>query len=127
MQSVRGALTREPCEKNSVGFHPDGLALEIGPISIFDYDANADVQCGWLSLNFSGPGYLYPWTRRDLLTKLESNLLVQNAAELCRATWPIAQSPVQSVFVEMRRRFKTLWNYEDPAKPWDWYWGVDGV
>jgi hypothetical protein len=89
-------LMREPGLENSVWFAPDSLSLEFGPIHVVDRELDAPIHCGWIGLNVSGPGYPYPWTRRDVLARLENDPHLRQITELCRRTWPVPPEDADS-------------------------------
>jgi len=121
------ALMREPGPQNSVPFAPDSLSLEFGRIEVVDRELDAPIHCGWVGLNVSGPGYPFPWTRRDVLARLESDPHLTQITELCRRTWPVPPEDADPGVVAMRRKCADYWLYDDLKKPWDWFWGVNGI
>jgi hypothetical protein len=126
-EPARIALSRPPVPQNDVPLSLDGLSLEIDRIEIYDHDQDAPIHCGWMSVNVGGQGYPFPWTKREVLQRLESEPHVVALADLCRRTWPVPNEPLPPQFVKLRRELKHYWLYDDPAKPWDWYWGVDAI
>jgi hypothetical protein len=124
---VYEALSRPPVPENDQYLSLDGLSLEIDRIEIYDHDQGASIHCGWISVNIGGQGYPYPWTKREVLQRLETEPHVVALAELCRSTWPVPNEPLPPQYVELRRKLQNFWLYDDLAKPWDWYWGVDAI
>jgi hypothetical protein len=79
---------------------------------------------GWIAISVSGPGYLYPWTFRDVLNRLEGTPEIHRIMEMCRSFWPAPSLPPEPDIVELRRQVAELWPYDDFARSWDWYWGL---
>lgn len=117
-------ITREGSPENNVGFFPDTLGVEIGPIEIYNLSSDQPVHCGWIGVSVSGDGYLFPWTFRDVVGRLEASPEVQRICEVCRSEWPVAPERPKRRIRSLRRQLGDLWPYDDENRPWDWYWGV---
>jgi hypothetical protein len=126
-EATRNRLMREPGAENSEYFAPDSLTLKFGKIEVLDRELDVRIHCGWIGLLLSGPGYPYPWTRHDVLARLESDPHVMQIADLCRRTWPVPPEDADAGVVAMRIKCADYWLYDDLKKPWDWFWGVDGI
>jgi hypothetical protein len=124
---TRNHLLRLPGPENSQHFAPDSLSLKFGKIEVLDRELDVPIHCGWIGLMVSGPGYPYPWTRHDVLARLESDPHLMQMAELCRRTWPVSPEDADPGVVAMRIQCADYWLYDDLKKPWDWYWGVNGI
>ena len=121
---VREPIARRGSPENEVDLGPDSLSLRIGPVGLSDLQSGDGVHAGWISLNFSGPGYMYPWTLRDWVARAEGSPAIGRLTALCRETWPVEPAKPSRGAVKARRALKSLWPYDDLAKPGDWYWGV---
>jgi hypothetical protein len=117
-------ITREASPENEIGFHPDTLSVELGPIEICNLASDQPIHCGCIGVAVSGNGYLFPWTLRDVISRLETSSEAQRICEACRSEWPVQPDPPEKRIRALRRRFPDLWPYDNVDKPWDWYWGV---
>jgi hypothetical protein len=113
-------------ENNEV-FCLGDVSLEIDRVEIFDDVNNGQIHCGWISLNVSGPGYPYPWTKRDVLRRLEAEASLNKLVDMCRATWPVPPERLPDGYAELRRKLTGVWLYDDLNKPFDWYWAINGI
>jgi hypothetical protein len=93
-------------------------------VILSDLKSECEVHAGWIALSFAGPGYLYPWTPCDLVSRAEGSPAIGRLTALCRAAWPVPPAAPGRRDIEFRREMKSLWPYDDLAKSWDWYWGV---
>jgi hypothetical protein len=121
---VTNPITRASSAENQVGFSPDTLSLSIGPINICTLSSESPVNVGWLAVEISGPGYLYPWTLREMVRRLEGSPKIRQLMNACRSTWPVKATNVDKDTIDARQACADVWPYEDFEKPWDWYWGV---
>lgn len=117
-------ITRRNSPENEIDFCPDSLGIEIGPVVIGSLGCDAPAFVGWIGVSLSGSGYLFPWTFRDVLKRLEDAPEIQRITELCRSFWPVPAGLPEDRILEMRMQMSELWPYEDFHKTWDWYWGV---
>ena len=102
----------------------DSWSLEMGPIESYDLSSAHRFLVGWISVNLSGYGYLYPWTLTELRARAEALPEVEHVAELCRSMWPV---PAESPGLRRkwgRRQMGELWPYPETNLPMDWYWGL---
>jgi len=109
-------------ERNTRAWCPGDFGIEIGPILACDLQSDEVPQVGWISIGFSGQGYFYPRTLKEIVGQLESEPKVQQAMEICRETFPVPHAPVEQRVVKLREEFRSIWAYEDFDRPWDWYW-----
>ncbi len=79
---------------------------------------------GWIAVNLDGPGYLFPWSFRDLVDRAEAIAPVRELMSLCRRTWPVAPGEPDRRVIEARRMMGELWPYPRLDGPWDWSWGL---
>jgi hypothetical protein len=121
---VVALITRKESDDNEIDFLPYELGIHLGPVDVFLLGGEQVWQAGWIELTISGPGYLFPWTFRDVVQRLESSPLIRKLTDVCRTTWPVAYSAVDDQTVDLRRQAGELWPYDDLRKPWDWYWGI---
>lgn len=121
--AVLDPITRKNSPENDCNYEPDSLSIEVGPIEIFDLKSEAPALCGWIGLSLTGYGYLFPWTFRDVVERLDANAEVGKLTALCRSHWPVPSTKPEAAIVKARRQLGTVWPY-DTGKPWDWYWGV---
>jgi hypothetical protein len=111
--------------ENEEGFCPDALSVGIGPVELAHLDSHRGWLVGWISLDISSQGYLFPWTFREVVEKLEAIPAVQRLMKVCRELWPVPPDPPPPELVEQRRQNADyLWPYDDLEKPMDWYWGL---
>ncbi|HEY1066462.1 MAG TPA: hypothetical protein VGE52_10150, partial [Pirellulales bacterium] len=117
------AISRVTPQEDEVDFTPDTFSLHIEPIECVSLSDEQSVRVGWIAAAISGDGYLFPWTLRDAVSKLESRPELKALMELCRTTWPLNNDAPDEATVKVRREIGGLWPYTDFRKPWDWYWG----
>lgn len=126
IDAVLNPITRTNSPENDVSFCPDTLGIDIGPINIGGLAADhPPLFVGWIGVSLSGSGYLFPWTSRDVLKRLEGKEPIQQLMEVCRSTWPVPPRELENRFIDMRRDIGDHWPYDELSKPWDWYWGFD--
>jgi len=111
-----------PQNKHDLSLHD--CWLNIGPQEIYDLNSEESALVGWMSLSLCGPGYLYPWTFPELVSRAEACQKIVAAAKLCRSTWPVEPSVPPVTIQEARMKLGELWPYADFNLPWDWYWGI---
>ena len=125
IDQVLAPITRTNSPENESDYCPDSLSLEIGPVRCHSLASDDEpVLTGWISLDLSGYGYLYPWTFRDVVERLEKTPEVKRLTKVCREFWPVPSKRPERRFIEARNKHKDLWPYDDFDRPWDWYWGV---
>jgi len=122
--SLLDSISRRDSPENEVDLNPDCMAIEIRPVKIRRLENEEPFHVGWASMYFSGYGYLYPWTLRDVVARAESSQEMQHLMQLCRSHWPVAGSMADPSVVALRKRLGELWPYDKFDKPWDWCWGV---
>ena len=121
---VYDGLSRGPSEENEVGLGLDSWSMEVGPIVCFDLATEEPWHVGWIAVQIGGPGYLYPWTFRDLVDRAEAIAEIRGVADLCRGTWPVAAASPPRRVVKARKAMGDLWPYPRADPPWDWFWGL---
>jgi hypothetical protein len=121
---VLSPVTRTNSPENSRDYCPSGLSFEVGPVKIYDLRSDAPTLAGWMHASLSGYGYLYPWTFREVLQRLESTPEIQRIASVCRSCWPVPPEVPKPQIVAVRKQLGEVWPYENFDKPWDWYWGI---
>lgn len=117
-------LQRRDSPENKIDLTLDGWSMEIGPIESVSLSSERTFTVGWMSVNISGWGYLFPWTTAELVERAERLPRIRRVMELCRETWPVSRSPPSCRERVARRRMGELWPYPRRDLPWDWYWGV---
>lgn len=117
-------ITRENSPENEIGFYPDTLSIEIGPIRCFSLGSERSFHVGWIGLTISGGGYLFPWTFRDVFDRLQGSKQIQQLTNVCRSFWPVAKKPPEHRIIQLRKKLNELWPYARFDEPWDWYWGL---
>lgn len=75
--------------ENSINLQLYDMSLEIGPIRDATLEDDASRHVGWIALTLSGQGYLFPWTRAEILSRAESSPELRSLAEICQRAWPI--------------------------------------
>jgi hypothetical protein len=120
---VQQSITRRNSPENEIDLYLCDWSLDVGPISVGDL-VTEHQQVGWVALCISGPGYLFPWTCAELVSRLEALPDIQRAMDLCKATWPVENRLPNVKEIQARCDLGPLWPYEDLDRPWDWYWGV---
>jgi hypothetical protein len=121
---VSSALERSGSPENDIDLSLSAWFLTICPVTIFNLGTETPFLVGWISMNLSGNGYLYPWTFAELLARAESSLAIGRVVELCRATWPVPRVNPDLAMQRLRSQMGDLWPYSDVGRPWDWYWGL---
>jgi hypothetical protein len=117
-------ITRENSPENEVNFYPASLSLEFGPVRVGTLATESRPEVGWVGVDLSGSGYLYPWTVREIVDRAQHSSAIQCIMQVCRSFWPVpSQRPPKSI-VRQRTEMRELWPYDDYEMPWDWYWGV---
>lgn len=121
---VCNAVQRIGSPENTVDLTLDSWSLEIGPC--FTRSLSADDSClaGWIGLNLSGYGYLYPWTLAELVKRAEREPAIQKLMDLCNQTWPVEASAPRRADIRIRRKMGNLWPYPSLNEPLGWYWGI---
>jgi len=117
---------------NSPAFHNPKLSLaldswfvKIGPVASHDLQSETRAFAGWVSVTFSGPGYLWPTTLPQLIAHLESSPQIRRAMDLCRQTWPVPSLPPDRATIANRKKLGTLWGFpESLNRPSDWLWTI---
>ncbi|MCA9185049.1 MAG: hypothetical protein KDA99_05495, partial [Planctomycetales bacterium] len=123
-EDVLRPITRENSPENEIDYCPDGLSINVGPIECYDLKTDQPLHVGWISLDLSGGGYLFPWTFRDVCDRIQRASEIQRLTDVCRSFWPVdAQTPERRI-TQLRRKFSDLWPYDEFDRPWDWYWGL---
>jgi len=121
---IIAALSRDPGPENERGLYPDSLSIELGPTTISDPNEEPEYLVGWMSINLSGNGYLFPWTHRDLIIRLNACHEVQRLMSLCRETWPVEPLIPSPDVIALRKEMGELWGGDDYDAPADWRWGI---
>jgi len=122
--TVLKPITRTDSPENECDFCPDSISIEVGPIEIYKLGCDFRAFVGWIGISLSGYGYLFPWTFRDVLDRIERSPEIQRIAGLCRSFWPVPLRPIEDRIITVRKELGQLWPYENFARDWDWYWGV---
>ena len=124
VDSLLQPITRLNSPENDRDFTPDTLSISIGPVKVASLGSDDIAHVGWISVNLSGYGYLYPWTIREVVDRLEATPEIRRLADLCRTFWPVPPAPPRAEVVAARGEMGDLWPYDQADKEWDWYWGV---
>lgn len=124
VEAVRSRTRREPSEENEVALSLGRLGLQVGPILSHALGDEATYMVGWIAFQMHGHGYLYPWTFRELVDRVEAAPEVRALMDVCRATWPVAPEQPPRGVVAARKRMGELWPYTRADLPGDWYWGL---
>src|SRR5262249_36162625 len=61
-KEVLGPITRAHSPENEVDFYPDMISITVGPVYCQSLASEQPALVGWISVDISGGGYLYPWT-----------------------------------------------------------------
>jgi hypothetical protein len=117
-------LARVNSPENNVDLTLDSWSLEIGPVISAALDSEVQFHIGWISVNLSGYGYLYPWTPAELVERAEKHSGIRQVMELCKKTWPVEPKRPDLHHTKMREQMGDLWPYSEIDVPWDWYWGI---
>jgi hypothetical protein len=124
VRSIREQLGRIDSPENDEDFVPDSWSFMIGPITSGE---DGEFMIAWMALSLSGNGYLYPWTMRDVLQRIERIPAMQRVMSLCRETWPVEPEKPAKRIIEARKAMGKYWPYERADLPWDWFWGYQGI
>jgi hypothetical protein len=117
-------LKREDSNENETDLVLDGWSIELGPIHLRNLSDDAVLHAGWIGVTISGPGYLYPWTVREVVERAEAHPRLRNLVALCRSTWPVPNEIPDPRTQRLRTKHTTHWPYGDVKLEWDWHWGV---
>lgn len=124
VEDVLRPITRENSPENEVNDCPDALSINIGPVACFDLGTDQPLHVGWMRMDLSGGGYLFPWTFRDAVGRLQRSREIQRLTEVCQSFWPVRPDPPERHIIRLRREFRDLWPHDEFDRPWDWYWGL---
>jgi hypothetical protein len=124
VRPILDSLRREPSEDNPLGLGLDTWSFEVGPIVTYNLASEEPFHVGWIAVQASGPGYLYPWTFRELIGRADAIPQVQELIGLCRRTWPVVPGRLARRIVKARKAMGDLWPYARLDRAWDWYWGL---
>lgn len=128
--------TRRPPPEERMNLSLWDCNVSLGPEAIGSMSSEASFTLGWMAVSFSGNGYLFPWTPRDLTSKAASLPQLQPVIQICRRMFPVDPDGSPNVLQklapavrkrrvrELRRKMGDLWPLDDLDAPWDWYWGV---
>jgi hypothetical protein len=117
-------LRRIDSPENDVNLLLDSWSLEIGPVESHDIEAQRVFHVGWISVEISGHGYLYPWTFAELVQRAEDHPSLRRLTEFCRTVWPVRPLRPNGWTRRGRKRMGELWPYRELDRPWDWFWGL---
>ncbi len=122
--SIFDAVCRQPSEENDIPLQINHWGLEIGPILSYSLGSDEIYMVGLIAVNLNGYGYLYPWTFRELIDRVEAVSPIAGLMEGCRRLWPIAPREPEPEVIEARQRMGELWPYPRADLPWDWFWAL---
>lgn len=117
-------ITRVNSPDNTVDFLPGSLSFSVGPVEIFDLGSDNIGVVGWMDVSISGNGYLFPWTFRDVVDRLEASPEWQRLRSVCRELWPVGEGVPPLEIIEARKQLGRLWPYDTYDRKFDWYWGI---
>lgn len=124
-QDIYEKISRLNTPENAVNFTPYDLSLSIGPIEISGLRSLHPFHVGWVGLKISGPGYLFPWTLRDVVDRIAESPEIQMLQAACRSHWPVTTANPDSQLVAARKHYLgELWPYDRFDLPNDWFWGL---
>ncbi|HET6881969.1 MAG TPA: hypothetical protein VFI31_17515 [Pirellulales bacterium] len=124
VDEVTSGVQRIGSPENEVSLTLDSWSLELGPIHTSSLSVDDSIFVGWMSLNLSGYGYLYPWSFVDLVRRAEAVSAIAKVTSLCRATWPVTTGKPGRRERYARNKMGDLWPYPSKEMPLDWYWGL---
>jgi len=128
--------TRRPPPDDQMNLSLWDCNVSLGPQSIGSMTSETSFTVGWMSVSFSGNGYLYPWTPRDLMARATMLPELRPVMEICRQMFPVDPAGSPKVWEklapavrkkrvrELRRSMGDLWPLDDLDAPRDWCWGV---
>jgi hypothetical protein len=116
-------LTRTGSPENEIDLRPDNMQFTIGPIETYGLGYDESALVGWLSLDFSGYGYLFPWQPSDIVKRASAAESIGRLTAVCNNTWPVPKEPVGQEVQAAREAMGNLWPYPTDLD-WDWYWGI---
>lgn len=94
----------------------------MGPVDVCLLDWDGPVTVGWMSMDVSGYGYLYPWNFRQWVQKAQANEKINDVCELVRRTWPCSMRQPIAEQLKIREKMGPMWLNSIDA-PVDWAWG----
>ena len=104
IDAVLQPITRTNSPENNIDFCPYDLDIDIGPVVISSLSCYTPAFVGWIGVMLSGSGYLFPWTFRDAVKRLEGTPEIQRLTELCRSFWPVPAGQPEEHIVDMRKQ-----------------------
>jgi len=87
--SICKLFTRANSPENAAGLCLSDLSLHIGPIHAATLADDAPRHVGWIALTLSGQGYLFPWTREEILKRTQQSNALNALTQICSDAWPI--------------------------------------
>lgn len=121
---IYAALSRAGSPENTIDLRIDSLGITIEPIRLECLGSAHDQFAGWMSLDVSGPGCIWPWTLPDLIRRAEGVAGLRRAMDVCRRTFPVVPRRPSWWVRRARRRALAFWPCDDVNAPLDWSWGV---
>jgi hypothetical protein len=121
---LRELLFRPSGPENDRWLGLESWSMQIEPIESCGQGSESIFVVGWIGVNLSGYGYLYPWTFNDLFRRVNQHPRIPELMELCRKTWPVDPDYLDDRTQDLRRQMGELWPYPDLDRRWDWYWGL---
>lgn len=106
-----------PSPENDQAFAPVSCSIEAGPVLIGPEDVVDDVWASSLfTIKFSGQGYCFPRTHREVIEQAKQQPEIQAVADLVRETWPIEPKKPPKRIIEHRKRMGDAF-MGDPEEP----------
>ena len=119
-KDVIDVIDHPALEKGGNALWLDTVGLELAPIIVNTND-DKEFHVGWMSVNLSGYGYLYPWTHDELRTRIAGQSKLCQIGQLCRSFWPVPLEYPSPETVSLRKEMGQLWG-SDLEAPKDWRW-----
>jgi hypothetical protein len=129
--------TPRPDEAGQMNLTLWDCVVSLEPVELGSMSTDDRFAVGWMSLSFSGNGYLYPWTPRDLTSRADALAALTAVTDVCRQFFPVDPDGAPKMFQRIaprlrrlrlrrtRRQMGELWPFPDDLdRPWDWFWGV---
>jgi len=118
------AVSRITPDGNGENLKLSKLSLRLGPITLDDDEKGTSFHVGWIGLEMSGGGDLYPCTASDVVARLNACDEIAALKALCETMWPVEIKPPSPALVAARRQMGDLWVGTDFDAPVSWRWAI---
>lgn len=125
--SICKEFQRMNSPENKVNLALHDLSLYLGPIHAYNLGEDEPRHVGWIGLTLSGGGYMFPWTREDVLKRAEQSVELQQLAQIVNDAWPIDPHPLKRItnVRNLLARTRKALGAKDVNTLTEWQWDVN--